>query len=80
MKRKPATDSERALGQLAAQMGKPKRRRGLNDRDHALVSEVIGFLRGIASGYNSDDHQYLWAEPLSVRLKDLRERVWPVDG
>lgn len=52
----------------------------LSDRDHALIAEVIGYLRGIASGYNSDDHQYRWAEVLQARMELLRRKVWPVDG
>lgn len=57
-------------------MSKPR----LDERDRALIAEVIGYLRGLASGYNTDDHQYRWAEVLQARLELLRRRVWPLDG
>lgn len=57
-------------------MSKPR----LDERDQALIAEVIGYLRGLASGYNTDDHQYRWAEILQARLELLQRRVWPLDG
>jgi len=52
----------------------------LDKRDMALIAEVIGYLRGVASCYNTDDHQYRWAEVLQARLDILRRKVWPLDG
>ena len=48
-------------------------------RDQALLSEVIGYLRGAASGYNDDDKGFQWPEALASGLDGLRLRLWALD-
>lgn len=51
----------------------------LDERDHTLIAETIGYLRGIAAGYNSDDKQHDWPLVLSSRLRTLELKIWPLE-
>ncbi len=55
------------------------RRHHLTARDQALLAEVIGYLRGIAAGYNADEKAYDWPMLLASRLRDLELKLWPLD-
>jgi hypothetical protein len=47
--------------------------------DQALVAEIIGYLRGIAAGHNSDEKAHDWPLILSSRLRDLERKLWPLE-
>jgi hypothetical protein len=51
----------------------------LDSRDQALLAEVRGYLRGLASQWNSDEKAYDWALVLSSRIRDLELKLWPLD-
>jgi hypothetical protein len=52
----------------------------LDARDQALLAEVRGYLRGLASQWNADEKAYDWALVLSARIRDLELKLWPLDG
>lgn len=56
----------------------------LTARDQALIAEVVGYLRGIASGsqpsLGTRPDWKDWAAVLASRLRNIEHKLWPLDG
>ena len=54
------------------------------EREHALIAEVIGYLRGIAAHLSEKDYpdpntRADHARILAMRLRDYEAKQWPID-
>jgi len=60
----------------------------LDDRDHVLIAETVGYLRALYALWDTgeSDTARVLASPagyvlsLGSRLRDLERKVWPVDA